>query len=110
MDTITAGAGLCDEDAVRLIVSEGPSEIETMLRIGTKFDVNREGSLMTTREGGHGMHRILHAGGDATGIEMVRALEKTIQGKQNIHLHENAFVGDVLTCDGAGYRRNGSAR
>jgi L-aspartate oxidase len=100
MDTITAGAGMCDEDAVRLIVSEGPKEIETMLSIGTKFDLNRDGRLMTTREGGHGMHRILHAGGDATGIEMVRALEQTIQGKQNVRLHENAFVADVLTDDG----------
>ena len=100
MDTITAGAGMCDEEAVRLIVREGPSEIETMLSIGTKFDLNRDGRLMTTREGGHGMHRILHAGGDATGLEMVRALEQTIQGKQNVRLHENAFVADVLTDEG----------
>ena len=100
MDTITAGAGLCDDEAVRLIVREGPSEIETMLKIGTKFDLNGEGRLMTTREGGHGMHRILHAGGDATGLEMVRALEQTMQGKQNVRLHENAFVADVLSCDG----------
>jgi len=100
MDTITAGAGMCDEDAVRLIVREGPNEIETMLKIGTKFDLGQDGRLMTTREGGHGMHRILHAGGDATGIEMVRALEKTMQGKQNVRLHENAFVADVLTRDG----------
>ncbi len=99
MDTITAGAGLCDEEAVRLIVQEGPSEIETMLKIGTRFDLNGEGRLMTTREGGHGMHRILHAGGDATGLEMVRALGKTIQSKPNVHLHENAFVADVVTCD-----------
>ncbi len=100
MDTITAGAGLCDEEAVRLIVREGPSEIETMLKIGTKFDQDGEGRLMTTREGGHGMHRILHAGGDATGLEMVRALEKTMQKKQNVRLHENAFVADVLTENG----------
>ena len=100
MDTIAAGAGLCDEEAVRLIVREGPSEIETMLKIGTKFDQDGEGRLMTTREGGHGMHRILHAGGDATGLEMVRALEKTMQKKQNVRLHENAFVADVLTRDG----------
>ena len=100
MDTITAGAGMCDEDAVRLIVAEGPNEIETMLRIGTRFDQDGEGRLMTTREGGHGMHRILHAGGDATGLEMVRALEQTMQRKQNVRLHENAFVADVITQDG----------
>ncbi len=100
MDTITAGAGLCDEDAVRLIVQEGPNEIETMLKIGTQFDLDGEGRLMTTREGGHGMHRILHAGGDATGLFMVRALEQTMQKKQNVRLHENAFVADVITQDG----------
>ncbi|MBE0601305.1 MAG: FAD-binding protein, partial [Firmicutes bacterium] len=97
MDTITAGAGLCNEEAVRLIVREGPNEIETMLKIGTRFDLNVQGRLMTTREGGHGMHRILHAGGDATGLELVRALEKTMQAKPNVRLHENAFVADVLT-------------
>ncbi|MFH1512978.1 MAG: L-aspartate oxidase, partial [Bacillota bacterium] len=100
MDTIIAGAGLCDEDAVRLIVQEGPGEIETMRKIGTRFDLDGEGRLMTTREGGHGMHRILHAGGDATGLEMVRALGRTMQRKQNVRLHENAFVADVLTRDG----------
>jgi L-aspartate oxidase len=99
-DTIAAGAGMCDEEAVRLIVREGPNEIETMLKIGTKFDLDGDGNLMTTREGGHGMHRILHAGGDATGLMMVRALEQTMQGKQNVRLHENAFVADVMTCDG----------
>lgn len=100
MDTITAGAGMCDEEAVRLIVQEGPSEIETMLKIGTRFDQDGEGRLLTTREGGHGMHRILHAGGDATGLEMVRALDKTMQKKQNVRLHENAFVADVITDNG----------
>ena len=100
MDTLTAGAGMCDEDAVRLIVREGPNEIETMLAIGTQFDLDGEGRLMTTREGGHGMHRILHAGGDATGLFMVRALEQTMQQKQNVLLHENAFVADVVTQDG----------
>jgi L-aspartate oxidase len=100
MDTIIAGGGLCDEDAVRLIVKEGPNEIETMLKIGTRFDQDGEGRLMTTREGGHGMHRILHAGGDATGLEMVRALEQAMQRKQNVRLHENAFAADVVTHNG----------
>lgn len=99
-DTIAAGAGMCDEEAVRLIVREGPNEIETMLKIGTKFDLDGDGNLMTTREGGHGTNRILHAGGDATGLMMVRALEQTMQKKQNVRLHENAFVADVMTCDG----------
>ncbi len=100
MDTMTAGAGMCDENAVRTIVEEGPAEIETMLKIGTQFDQDCAGRLMTTREGGHSMNRILHAGGDSTGIFMVRALEQAMQQKQNVRLHENAFVADVITKDG----------
>lgn len=99
-DTVNAGAGLCDEDAVRLIVEEGPREIGVMLSLGTRFDTDESGHLMTTREGGHGMNRILHAGGDATGLEMVRALKQTIQRKPNVTICENAFVADVLTEDG----------
>ena len=98
-DTINAGAGLCDENAVRLIVEEGPREIGVMLSLGTRFDMDSSGHLLTTREGGHGMNRILHAGGDATGLEMVRALKGTIQGKQSVQIYENAFVADVLTQD-----------
>lgn len=96
-DTLSAGAGLCDEEAVRLIVEEGPGEISVMQSLGTKFDLDSEGHLLTTREGGHGMNRILHAGGDATGLEMVRALKKTIKSKRSVQIYENAFVGDVLT-------------
>jgi L-aspartate oxidase len=99
-DTLNAGAGLCDEDAVRLIVEEGPSEISVMQSLGTRFDLDSSGHLLTTREGGHGMNRILHAGGDATGLEMVRALKKTIKNKKSVRIYENAFVSDVLTEDG----------
>ena len=99
-DTMNAGAGECDENAVRTIVEEGPEQIEQMLRLGANFDHDRKGNLMTTREGGHGMNRILHAGGDATGLEMVRTLKKTVLGKDNIKVHENSFVADVLTNDG----------
>ncbi len=98
-DTLNAGAGLCDEDAVRLIVEEGPKEISVMQALGTKFDLDSSGHLMTTREGGHGMNRILHAGGDATGLEMVRALKNTIKNKKSIRIYENAFVADVITQD-----------
>jgi len=97
LDTINAGAGLCDKKAVRLIVEEGPKEIAEMLSIGTQFDIDMDGKLKTTREGGHGMNRILHAGGDATGLEMVRTLKETVRNKKNITLHENAFVADIIT-------------
>ena len=98
-DTMGAGAGLCDDKAVRLIVEEGPREISVMQALGTKFDIDSSGHLLTTREGGHGMNRILHAGGDATGLEMVRALKKTIKSKKSVRIYENAFVADVLTQD-----------
>jgi Aspartate oxidase len=81
-DTIGAGAGLCDEAAVLTIVEEGPEEIGELLKLGTKFDLDSAGHLLTTREGGHGMNRILHAGGDATGLEMVRTLKETVKGKK----------------------------
>ncbi|MGI5849255.1 MAG: L-aspartate oxidase [Christensenellales bacterium] len=96
-DTINAGAGMCNEDAVRVIVEEGPKEINELLALGTHFDLDSNGHLLTTREGGHGMNRILHAGGDATGLEMVRTLEKTVKSKDNVTLHENSFVADILT-------------
>jgi L-aspartate oxidase len=99
-DTLNAGAGLCDEEAVRLIVEDGPNEIAVMQSLGTQFDLDSSGHLLTTREGGHGMNRILHAGGDATGLEMVRALKKTIKSKKSVSIYENAFVADVLTEEG----------
>ncbi len=98
-DTMGAGAGLCNDKAVRLIVEEGPREIGVMQALGTRFDIDSSGHLLTTREGGHGMNRILHAGGDATGLEMVRALKKSIRGKKSVGIYENAFVADVLTQD-----------
>ena len=99
-DTVNAGAGLCNEAAVGVIVEEGPKEISTLLSLGAHFDHDNQGHLLTTREGGHGMSRILHAGGDATGHEMVRTLKKTVKSKKNIALHENSFVADIITQDG----------
>jgi L-aspartate oxidase len=99
-DTIKAGAGLCDESAVHVIVEEGPGDIEQMLRLGARFDTDMSGHLLTTREGGHGMSRILHAGGDATGQEMVRALKQTILRTPGVTVHENTFVADIVMDDG----------
>ncbi len=99
-DTMNAGAGLCDESAVMTIVEEAPKDIGELLKLGTKFDLDSEGRLLTTREGGHGMNRILHAGGDATGLEMVRTLKETVKSKPGVCIHENSFVADVITQDG----------
>jgi L-aspartate oxidase len=73
-DTITAGAALCDEDAVRVLVEEGPQRILDLVALGAEFDRSDDETYALTREGGHSVARILHAGGDATGAEVERAL------------------------------------
>src|SRR6476660_2097340 len=75
-DTLAAGAGLCDPDAVRVLVTEGPDRVRELMSFGARFD--RLGAdLATTREGGHSVARVIHAGGDATGAEIQRALAQT---------------------------------
>ena len=69
-DTLVAGAGLCDEDAVRALVTEGPDAVRGLIALGTEFDQTAAGELSLTREGGHLRDRIAHAGGDATGAEI----------------------------------------
>lgn len=73
-DTLNAGAGLCDPAAVRSIVSAGPAALAALVDRGAAFDRAADGSLSRTREGGHSTGRIVHAGGDATGDEIQRAL------------------------------------
>lgn len=73
-DTCAAGAGLCDEAAVRSIVSGGRDAVAALADLGAVFDHGRDGSMARTREGGHSTRRIIHAGGDATGAEVQRAL------------------------------------
>ena len=73
-DTLVAGVGLCDEAAVRVLVEEGPARVRELVEIGTQFDRTTTGDIALTREGGHHRDRIAHAGGDATGLEIERAL------------------------------------
>lgn len=72
-DTVMAGAGLCDLDAVRVLVDEGPARVGELVSAGTRFD-RRDGTFALTREGGHTRARILRAGGDATGAELQRSM------------------------------------
>ncbi|WP_415976823.1 L-aspartate oxidase [Rhodococcus sp. 077-4] len=74
-DTCVAGAGLCDEDAVRSIVSGGRAAITSLEAVGAEFDLGADGAVARTREGGHSVRRIIHAGGDATGAEVQRTLD-----------------------------------
>jgi L-aspartate oxidase len=100
-DTLEAGAGLCDPAAVDVLVTEGPARVRELIRWGTRFDRHRDGSLMLTREGGHRADRVVHAGGDATGAEVQRALHAAVRRDPWIRLIEHALVLDLLT-DGAG--------
>ena len=73
-DTLRAGAGLCDEEAVRILVDEGPGRVHELIALGVEFDRESSGSLSLAREGGHSRPRVVHAGGAATGAEVERAL------------------------------------
>jgi L-aspartate oxidase len=96
-DTLVAGVGLCDVDAVRVLVTEGPDRVRELIAFGAEFDRNPDGSLMLTREGGHHANRIVHAGGDATGAEVQRALHAAVRRDAGIRLLEHALVLDLLT-------------
>jgi L-aspartate oxidase len=96
-DTVVAGVGLCDEDAVRILVTEGPDRVRQLIAFGAEFDRHPDGSLMLGREGGHHAHRIVHAGGDATGAEVQRALHAAVRRDPGIRLVEHALVLDLLT-------------
>lgn len=96
-DTLSAGAGHCDEKAVEVMVCEGPENIKRLIGYGVEFDKNNDGSLKLTREGGHSARRILHCGGDATGKEITKALGKACEGRENIDILWNTDLVDILT-------------
>ncbi|AZM54680.1 L-aspartate oxidase [Streptomyces sp. WAC 01529] len=95
-DTLVAGVGLCDEEAVRTLVTEGPDAVRRLIETGAHFDTGPEGAIELTREGGHHRRRIAHAGGDATGAEISRALVEAVRAR-GIPTVENALVLDLLT-------------
>ncbi|MEV0001310.1 L-aspartate oxidase [Micromonospora sp. NPDC050980] len=101
-DTEVAGVGLCDPVAVRVLVEEGPARLRELMRVGAEFDRNPDGSLMLGREGGHRADRIVHAGGDATGAEVQRALHAAVRRDPWIRLVEHALVLDLLRASGDG--------
>ncbi len=96
-DTRSAGDGLVDREAARILVAEGPARVEELLRWGTGFDKHPEtGDLLLTREGAHSRNRILHANGDATGAEIGRALLAHARSHTNITLLEWTLCTDLL--------------
>lgn len=98
-DTLIAGAGLCDEKAVRVLVEEGPKYITQLIEWGAQFDRDGE-ELAFTREAAHSRNRILHARGDSTGREIVRAMIAHARTKPNLQLLAHAATISLIVEDG----------
>jgi L-aspartate oxidase len=105
-DTLIAGAGLCDEAAVRTIITEGPARIDEMVNWGVDFDQReaKDGHLEfdLTKEGGHSKRRVLHAA-DATGREISEKLLAAVRAEPNITILENHFAIDLITTAKLGF-------
>ena len=100
-DTLVAGAGLCNREAVEVLCEEGPSDIRRLIEMQIPFDVNEDGDLQITREGGHHHRRIVHCGGDATGRETTKQLGNIALTKENLHFFFGAYLVDIITKDNA---------
>ena len=107
-DTMTAGGNLCDLDTVEYVIGQAPERIAELIEMGTRFDRKKPATAGTAaeedasdltlgREGGHSHNRILHANGDATGAEIMRAVIEQVRNATNIQVVENAFTLDLLT-------------
>lgn len=100
-DTLVAGAGLCDPAAVRALVDGAPAAVDRLLAIGTKFDRSvSTGEILLGREAAHSRHRVLHAGGDATGAEVERALVAAARTHPDIDVFDHAYALELLVSDG----------
>ena len=101
-DTLEAGGGLCDEQAVRTLVTEAPTAIRYLMQLGASFDPGLHEGVALTREGGHSHRRIVHAGGDQSGAEVQRTLDESVR-MAGVHVVERAFGLDLVighTADG----------
>ncbi len=107
-DTLAAGAGLCDKEAVRILVEQAPEAVRWLIQMGVAFDQAQPGSsehatpdgLLLGREAAHSRWRVLHAGGDATGAEIERALMTALRSRSSITLYEETFVSELLVENG----------
>lgn len=96
-DTLTAGAGLCDEPVVKSVVEAAPRHIRELIEWGMRFDVAEDGHLKLGREGGHHMSRILHSDGDATGRELARTLWTRARATPGVRVFGSCFSLDLIT-------------
>jgi L-aspartate oxidase len=99
-DTLVAGGALCDAEVVEMVVREAPERIQELIDWGTHFD-EQAGRIVLGREGGHSHNRIVHALGDMTGREVMRAVIERTRQQSHVRIWENTFTLDLLTCDGA---------
>ena len=97
-DTIAAGAGLCDEKAVTVLVNEAAENIRKLIRLGVHFDMSG-GEYALTKEAGHKEKRVLHCGGDATGLHLTECLLREVQKRDNIKIYDSMFMCDIQTDD-----------
>ena len=102
VDTLVAGAGACDPAAVRVLVTEGPEAVRELIALGANFDLDDDGVISLTREGGHHRDRIAHAGGDATGAEIQRALTAAVANAPDIEVIQHALAVDLLLDEAGG--------
>ncbi len=98
-DTLAAGKGLCDPEVVEMVVREAPMRIGELIEWGTHFD-EVDGHVALGREGGHSHARIVHALGDETGREIMRAIIQRVRARSNVRLWPNCFTIDLLTHEG----------
>ena len=98
-DTLSAGADLCDREVVEMVVREAPEHIRQLIEWGTQFD-KEGGELLLGREGGHSRHRIVHALGDATGQEIMRAMIHRARTELGAQVWQDTFTIDLLTHEG----------
>jgi L-aspartate oxidase len=96
-DTLVAGAGICDKNAVEVLVKEGMEDIQKLINFGVPFDRDADNNISVSMEGAHSFNRILHCGGDATGLHITKTLIDTVSKRQNITFLNNITVFDVLT-------------
>ncbi|HDS09672.1 MAG TPA: FAD-dependent oxidoreductase, partial [Firmicutes bacterium] len=108
-DTISAGAELCDPEAVWILVTEGLERIKELIQWGTKFD-RKDGELTFTKEGAHRKRRVIHAQGDATGQELERSLLSKTDSVKTVKFMEYFFTIDLLVKEGKCYGISGFDR
>ncbi|MEM7049003.1 MAG: L-aspartate oxidase [Acidobacteriota bacterium] len=99
-DTLAVGAGLGDAERVEILTREGPARIASLIALGARFDRSPSGALALGREAAHSRRRILHAGGDATGAELMRTLVSAVEETPRIRVVEHTMAIDLLVADG----------